>query len=206
MDQKDMILQKSMALFFRCGIKSVTMDDVARELAISKKTLYKFVNDKTDLVKQVMTVNLEQDQCVFEELFTSGLNAIDELFEVTKVINEKLTDFHPSIHYDLNKYYPEAWALYTQHKLEFIYQCMVRNMENGIKEGLYRDNLNVSVIARIYITRMEDMFNPEVFPPDLYEFNTVYLELMRYHIRGIASEKGIKYLSKKIETMKTNLL
>ncbi|MCB0428912.1 MAG: TetR/AcrR family transcriptional regulator [Flavobacteriales bacterium] len=204
--QRIKIIQKAGELFLRCGVRSLTMDDVSRELAISKKTLYKHVSDKSDLVQQVMKFHLEEDQQCFQELQEGDLNAIDELFEVSRVVSEKLSSFHPSVLFDLQKYYPEAWELFQNHKTEFIYNCMARNMERGIQQGLYRDNLNIPVIAKIYIARMDIVFNVDIFPADQFRTHEVYVEMLRYHVRGIASEKGIKYLVKKLQNMQTNLL
>ena len=199
------IIHQVNALFMRCGIKSVTMDDIARELKISKKTLYQFVTDKADLVCKTIT-----QHCALEEKITSQIleqyeNAIDELVGITMHVSEQLQQIHPSIHYDLEKYYPDAWKVFNDHKERHIFKCVSGNLTQGILQGLYRKNLNVPIIAKIYISRIDVLFDGAVFPPNEYSFKEVFYEMMRYHIRGIASEKGIAYLTEKIKKEKLSL-
>jgi TetR/AcrR family transcriptional regulator, cholesterol catabolism regulator len=199
-EKESVILEHVRKIFMRYGIRSVTMDDISRELKISKKTLYKFVTDKQDLVVKVMNSECLSDQCMFTEIVGQSKNAIDELLNVTAHIGQKIQQFHPSIHYDLEKYYPEAWELFNKHKGTFVYECVVNNLRRGMKEGLYRDTLQPEIISKIYVTRIDMIFDPEIFPQPDFQFGEVYKEMMRYHIRGIASEKGIKYLLDKLKS------
>jgi outer membrane protein TolC len=106
---------------------------------------------------------------------------------------------HPSVHFDLQKYHPEAWELLQSAERADIYKCIAENLKKGMAEGLYRDDLDIDVIARIYISRFDVTFDGELFPADKYRFEDVIWELFRYHIRGIASDKGVKYLVKKVK-------
>ncbi len=189
----------------RYGIKSVTMDDVARNLGMSKKTLYKYVTDKRDLVKKVMMMGRQEDVRVISEVMSKNLNAIDENFEISKFVVEKVKNIHPSIFYDLEKYYSDAWKVFEEHKQEFIYDCVYQNLEKGMKEGLYRNDLNASIISKLYVSKMDDIWDTQLFPPGEYRFDKVYMEMFRYHIRGIASDKGIEYLIEKVKKEKSNL-
>lgn len=199
------IFEQTYLLFLRCGIKSVSMDDVARELKISKKTLYQHVKDKNDLVCKSLTFHCKCEIDITEDIISRNSNAIDELIEINKYVAGKLKEVHPSIHYDLEKFYPEAWKIFTVHKLEHIYSCVMQNLEKGIKQGLYRSNIHIAVIAKIYISRIDAIFDPVVFPSDKFKFTEVHAEMLRYHIRGIASEKGIKYLAQRMKNEKLNL-
>lgn len=183
----------------RCGVKSVTMDDVSRELKISKKTLYKYFKDKPDLVNQVLIQHCKEEVVSTSIISENFDNAIDELIEITKYVGVQLQQIHPSIHYDLEKYYPEAWKVFTEHKEKYIYECVSKNLKRGIDQGLYRSNLNIPIISKIYISRIDIVFDSTVFPVDQFKFTDVHTEMMRYHIRGIASEKGIRYLLEKIK-------
>ncbi len=200
------LLQPICKLFMRNGIKSMTMDDIARSMGMSKKTLYKSFKDKGDLVYQVLENHLEEDKTALDKICSSGLNAIDEMFEITKHVGEQIKDIHPSIHFDLEKYYPEAWQVFNDYKFNYIYSSVKANLEKGIKENLYRENLNASIVAKIHISRIDIMFDPKVFPVSEYKFGDVVTEMMRYHIRGIASEKGIKYMIKKFNITNPDLL
>jgi len=203
--KKQAILEQVAELFMRYGIKSVTMDDVAKSLKMSKKTLYQYVTDKADLVRQVMAGHCEVEMSACEIIRQNNLdNAMDELLEMTKFVTGQIKEIHPSIHYDLEKYYPEAWGEFESYKLDYIQRSVADNLERGIQQGLYRDNINIPIIARLYVYKLDMFFDPEVFPPKEFNFMDVYMEMMRYHIRGVASEKGLAYLAKKAAQEKLN--
>ncbi|MGD1846840.1 MAG: TetR/AcrR family transcriptional regulator [Salibacteraceae bacterium] len=198
-EKKRQILEQADEVFMRLGIKSVTMDDMARNLGISKKTLYQYVSDKNDLVFQTLQINCDYEEKVIRDICTRELNAIDESFEVSKWVVGQLKRIHPSIHYDLEKYHPEAFHHFRKAQTNTVYECIEGNLRKGMQEGLYRDDLNVHVIATVYLARMDVVFDGQLFPPTKYDFAEVYLETFRYHIRGIASEKGIEYLVEKVK-------
>ena len=198
------IVQKAASVFMRCGLKSVTMDDVARELHVSKKTLYKYVNDKRDLLCKVMEGHCCEEKSTMENIMAQNMNAIDEIIAIGKHVSAKLGQLHSSIHYDMEKYYPEVWGIFQEYKNEYIYSCIVSNLEKGIKENFYRDNLHADIIAKLYLSKIDLVFDPKLFPPEVYNFADVYMELMRYHIRGIASKKGMEYLKDKVQKENLN--
>ena len=200
MDERGIeLLGKTAELFMRFGIKSMTMDDIARQLGVSKKTLYLYVSDKNDLVEQVMSAIVAHEKALTNRLCEQYPNAIDLLFELTKEISKKFGQIHPSINYDMQKYHPKAWGIFEAFRTDFIAGCIEDNIQKGIEQGLYRDNIDSYVISRLYAAKMDMCSDGQVFPPDRYNFKTIHLELMRYHIRGIASEKGLKYLRKKVK-------
>jgi TetR/AcrR family transcriptional regulator, cholesterol catabolism regulator len=183
----------------RYGVKSMTMDDVARHLTISKKTLYQYVSDKNDLVLKSMSRIIEHEKAVAQHLCDAHKNAIDMLFALSKDVASKYNQMHPSVNYDLQKYHPEAWSLFREFQTKFVTDCIQENIERGIKQGLYRDNLDPFLIAHFYSSKLHMCSDGELFPADKYSFSKIHLEMMRYHIRGIASEKGLDYLKKKIK-------
>ena len=193
-----------MGLFLQFGIKSLTMDDVARKLGISKKTLYKHVTDKNDLVTKVMEEGCNIEVDFIEKVSKAKLNAIDENFEISKFVKEKVTHMHPSIFYDMQKYHPKAWGVMESHRSNFIATWVEKNLKKGIKEGLFRKDLNVDVAKDLYLGHVENMMTERFPSMKQYSFTEVYLELFRYHIRGIASEKGIKYLIEKVTKEKSD--
>jgi TetR/AcrR family transcriptional regulator, cholesterol catabolism regulator len=200
MDEKQIeLLGKTAQLFMRFGIKSMTMDDIARQLGISKKTLYTFVSDKNDLVIKVLQSIVDHEKQMVGLLCEKHENAIDMLFELSKEISQKFGQIHPSIHYDMEKYHPEANTIFQEFKTTFIANCIMQNIERGIEQGLYRDNLDPFVISRLYAGKMEMCSDGSTFPADKYSYHSIHLELMRYHIRGIASETGLAYLKQKIK-------
>lgn len=204
-DKGTEIIAKVSALLMQYGIKSMTMDDISRQLGISKKTLYQYVSDKNDLVVKVMSAIVAAEKHVANSLCEANPNAIDMVFELTKEMSQKFGQTHPSIHYDLQKYHPEAWEIFTDFKESFIADCMKDNIERGIEQGLYRSNIDPFIISRVYTAKVEFCFDGVTFPPSKYDFSKIHLEMMRYHVRGIASDKGLEYLKEKVNKEKFEL-
>ena len=198
MSKLNQILQATLEFYLRHGIKSVTMDDIAREQGISKKTLYQFVKDKTDLVYRVIKYHLGMQRDYISKTFTDDYNAIDELFGITEFVCMQLQEMHPSVMYDLQKYYPDAWKLFLKHKQEFIYGIILNNIQKGRKQGIYRKNFQAAMVAKFYIMRMEALRDISIFPVNEYQFADLIFEYRNHHIRGIVNEKGIKYFEKKL--------
>jgi hypothetical protein len=181
------------------GIKSVSMDDIAQHLSISKKTLYQYFKDKADLVTKVVnTHNCDSDQ-KFVEIVNSNMNAIDALIMVSKHLIEMLKGMNPPILYDLRKYYPELTKELIVNRKEHVHNNIKNNLLKGISEGLYREDMNPDVISAIYIKRMDDI----IFEDELQQINLpqheLFTQLFIYHIHGIVSTKGLKYFENKIK-------
>ncbi len=193
------IIEQAGKVFMRLGVRSVNMDDIAQHLRISKKTLYQYVKDKNELVQRAVQQICDHHRSCICSIRSKDLNAIDENFEIARFIAGQLGQMHPSIHFDLQKYHAEAWDLLQRTERADIFECVTANMEKGIEQGLYREDLNIPVIARIYIARFDATFDGELFPANEFNFDDVVWEMFRYHIRGIASEKGSKYLIKKVK-------
>ncbi len=196
--KKKDILDQAHKLFMRFGIKSMTMDDVATQLRVSKKTLYEHFTDKNDLVEQVVAGVCKHHRTNIDGICTKGLNAIDENHEITTFIVAQIGGVHPSVQFDLQKYHPKAWGLLEEQERTDIFRCVSANLKKGIKEGLYREDLDVEVITRIYLARMDATWDGRVFPQDRFNIKDVLWKNFEYHIRGIASKKGIEYLEKKV--------
>jgi AcrR family transcriptional regulator len=186
------------------GIKSITMDDVSRELGVSKKTLYQFVTDKDDLVGKFIDNEIAIRQEEICKCFRTGLNAIDELFEISIFMNKILRNQNPATEYDLKKYYPEHYQKIVKTRREGIYSYILTNLNNGKKEGLYRDDLNNEIIARLYLSRSESIHVSDLFTIEEYTSHELFMELIKYHVRGIATQKGISVLEQKIKELETN--
>jgi AcrR family transcriptional regulator len=181
------------------GIKSVTMDDVARELAISKKTLYQYFSDKNDLVHKVVELEMRERTGYFEKMCCDNMNAIEQVFEVHKILHKMIKDYNPATEYDLKKYYPELYTKIIKARRERIYNNIIANLKKGKAEGLYRSELNEDIIAKLQISRVEAAFDNQIFSQDEMLSDRIFIEIFVYHIRGIATEKGLKELDKEIE-------
>lgn len=201
MDQKATeIINRAMRVFMRYGIKSVNMDDISRQLGISKKTLYKYVSDKTDLVKKAFRFHCDAEDKQLKEISDKNLNAIDESFEVMRMVMNMISDLHPSVLYDLQKYHPELMSEMEKERHRIMYKSIKENLERGLKEGLYREDIKPDIVASFYVSSVESIFHKLSFVDTEYTFKELYTELFRMHIRGIASDKGIQYLVEKMKT------
>ena len=192
------IIQQVSLLYMKYGIKSVTMDDVARELGVSKKTLYEHFDDKADLVKKVILYNITNIETQFNKASSKKLNALDTLMEIGNMIVRFLSDFNPSISYDLQKYYPSIWKMLIDYKKNRVFVNVKENLIKGIKEKLYREDLNPEIIARIYVSKIEATMDFDYKGSADINPIILYNELLKYHIRGIASKKGIEYFETEI--------
>ncbi len=198
-------LQKVIGFFMQNGIKSHTMDDVSRFLGISKKTLYSFVSSKNDLVNQVMTLTMEDDKAQCVHIINQGGNAIDKIYAINRKVSEKLQKTQPVVIYDLKNYYPEAWQIVQDYRSDFIYNEIKNSLEVGIEEGLFRD-FNVEIIAKANISLIYSIFEEKLFPTDKYSFTEIHKEIVKYHIRGIANENGLKYINELLNNNKEDII
>jgi AcrR family transcriptional regulator len=202
-DELKNILLKVRGLYIKYGIKSITMDDVARELGISKKTLYQYVTDKEDLVGKFIDNEIAQRQEDICKCFRIGFNAIEELFEISMFMNKIMQRFNSTTEHDLKKYYPDYYEKTLKARREGIYNYILVNLKKGINEGLYRKELNKEVIAKLYLWRSENAHLDELFTVEEFTSIKLFIELLTYHVRGIATEKGILVLEKKIKELET---
>jgi DNA-binding XRE family transcriptional regulator len=197
------ILLKVRELYMKYGIKSITMDDVAGELGISKKTLYLYVTDKDDLVGKFVDNEIEIRKEEICKCFRIGFNAIEELFEISIFMNKLMRDQNPATEHDLKKYYPQHFQKSVKARREGIYDYILLNLKKGVNEGLYRKELDREVIAKLYLWRVENISINDMFTVEEFTSIKLFLEVLTYHIRGIASEKGITVLEKKIKELES---
>lgn len=196
MDKKGAeLLEKASGLFMTLGIKSLTMSDISSKLGISKKTLYNYVTDKNDLVLKCIDLHINTNECEMSEVCQGCDNAIEELISFSKFAGEKMSAIHPSIFYDLQKYHPEAWNKLNAFEENTILNVTKNNLKRGIEEGLFRDDLNVNVIAQIYLSMVQNIFHNNVAVLSGLPMTEYYNNVFNYHIRGIASEAGIKRIN-----------
>ena len=195
------LLKKVSALYRKYGIKSVTMDDVAHELGMSKKTLYQFVSDKTELVQQVVE---HVRQCNFSSMKKkegTNLNAIEELIEVSQHVNTVMKDHSPAYEYDLKKYYPDIYRSLMSARRKLMYESMIANIRKGKKEGIYREELDEKIIAKLHLLRIENLRSNEIFGEDEMHSPKFFREIFVYHIHGLATDKGLKILRDNVDKL-----
>ena len=201
---KDIILKKTGERFLKLGFKSVTMDDIADELAISKKTIYKYFNNKQDLVEQTVTHIHEACLCAIDGVCNVGFNAIHENFEVKKVFKDLLKSNDDSPMYQLKKYYPKIYEKVMSKEFLMFQECISKNIEKGIDEGLYRKDINKSVVTRLYFALVMAVHDENLFKYNKNTINKLEIDVLEYHTRAIATDKGIKELEKQLKELNTN--
>ena len=188
------LLQKSRELFMKFGIKSLTMDDIARELCISKKTIYQSVDNKAELVEKVIQNYLEEEGTDLDTIYSKSGNAVEEIIAIIDYFINRMREFNSTAVYDMKKHYPAAWELYNRYRFDSALRRVTENLQRGVSEGSYRPDINADAIARIYIGGIDNLLNPEYFPVGEYQFLEIYKEYLNYHLRGIVTLNGLKIL------------
>jgi AcrR family transcriptional regulator len=201
--KKQHIISESIQLFLKFGVKSLTMEDIARKLGISKKTLYAHVKDKEDLLLQAVILFGKFEDKQLNEICSRGLNAIDESLEIKKWVLDMIQNIHPSVAYDIEKFHPAVSKRMKTSRHENVYRSIFQNIVKGQKEGLYRSDINADILAKLYIGRMESIFDQELFPSTTYNVSDVYMEWFIYHIHGMATSKGLQLLENNFKNNKT---
>lgn len=196
-EQQEKWLKRVEELFLRFGIKSITMDDVARELGISKKTLYQFVESKDDLVQKMLTRHIEQEKLTCKMLFGAAGNALEEMYVVIEGDTQQLKQMKANIIHDLQRYHHEAWEKVSEYQRGFLYSVVRNNLERGMREGLYRADLDVDIITKLHISGSIQLFNEDIFPHAHYKYDEVFRAFMVHYLYGIVSEKGLEHLKQK---------
>ena len=196
MEIQERILQKATDLFVRYGIRSVTMDEIALQLGISKKTIYQFYADKNELVNAVLEQYLEHNRKCCDRDRQQAKNAIHEIFLAMEMVQEMFENMNTSMLYDLEKYHPKAYQKFEKYKYEFLHRVIRENIEKGIREELYRDDFDKTIITAIRLETMLLPFNQDVFPKNKYNLAQVQQQLMEHYLFGIASVKGHKLILK----------
>lgn len=195
------IIRKALELFNSYGIKSVSMDDISRELGISKKTLYRFVKDKQELVGKAISYNFKSNAQKIEKILDPSFNAIEEVLAIVRFFIEMHQSHSPNMIFDLQKFYPEEYKSFRdirKSKLNVFYE---NNFKKGISEGLYRKNIDVSIVKRIIILLSNIIIENDTFTIKEVTSARFIKELYSYHLHGIISEKGLKILEKELNTI-----
>lgn len=195
------IISKAYNVFVQNGIKNVSMDDLCRNMGISKKTLYKYVTNKIDLMQKISVYVQEQIQNRIEKLDSDEYNAIDVLLEMSKASTESHIRINPIVNFEIRKYYPQVYESYINKKKELIVNAIKKNLEKGINEGLYRQDLNKEIVALLYFKKIEEFHVIEGEDLKDFSYSNIFEVMFENHIRGISNQKGIEYF----EQQKTKL-
>jgi AcrR family transcriptional regulator len=190
MQTKQKILDTTFNLYMRYGIKSVSMDDISSELGMSKKTLYQHIENKDDLVRQVITKYIEDDEKEILEISKRSKNAIDEMIGIARHVLYFLRQMKPSLIYDLKKYHRDSWRIIDEKHFQQVHTIIRNNLERGIREGLYRSEITPNIIATFYTKVTEIVVDESVFPINNYKHQDLFISHVNYHMCGIVNEQG----------------
>lgn len=197
---REKILAEAEKQFWKFGVKSVTMNDIACQLGISKKTIYQHFADKDDIVLQVMKSHLERDQHEMVCMAIEAVNPVQELLSMSEMMRQKNHEVNPSTLVDIQRHYPKAWAVFVDFKEKYIITSLTQNVKTGILQGLYRPDLDIEVMARLRIESIQLGFDDRVFPNARTQMLTIQEQLLHHFVRGLLTEKGFaiynQYLKK----------
>lgn len=190
MDTRQRIEDQARQLFMRFGIRSVSMDDIARAVGMSKKTIYASFADKDALVEAVIGRHIRESEERIAALILESANAVDEILLTMRLFECQFRNLNPIVLHDLRKFHPSAYRLIEEHKRKFVLQTMRVNMERGIREGLFRTDMDVEIMARFQLESMMLAFDTQLFPTDHFNLGDVSREIHRHYLFGMCTPYG----------------
>lgn len=193
-DHIERIIQGGEELFMQAGIKSVTMDDIAKHLGMSKKTIYTFFNDKNELVIALMKKKLNDDKCHIQSIINDSSNVIEEMINMMKCSEEIFSRINPIVIHDMQKYHPDAWIEFQKFKADVLVKTLEELLKKGIQQGFVRDDLDVKVLAKMRVNQVEMGFNTAIFPVSEFSTWKVQYQLMEHFNYGICTLRGHELL------------
>ncbi|HEY8784241.1 MAG TPA: TetR/AcrR family transcriptional regulator [Mucilaginibacter sp.] len=195
MSQTERIIQGGEELFLTAGIKSVTMDDIARHLGMSKKTIYQFFKDKNELVIALVKKKLREDEEQMNDIISKSGNVIEEMINMMKCSEDIFSRINPIVVHDMQKYHPDAWKQFQTFKADVLVHTLEQLLTKGIKQGYIRPDIDVKILARMRVSQVELGFNTSIFP--IAEFNTwkVQYQFLEHFNYGVCTLKGYKLLN-----------
>lgn len=200
---REEILEKTAEMFERYGVRSVTMDDIANKIAISKKTIYQHFKDKKEIVKESVRFIMEKDFQKMEALQKSAKDEIHELVLISQMFREQVKNMNPSLLFDLKKYHLEGWNMYLEMKDRCFSNTIVASLERGKKVGLFRKEIDTAVITKMRMVQVEAGFNPDIFPSSEFDITEVQMQVFEHFVFGITTKKGRELFEKYSEEAQT---
>ncbi|WP_448518126.1 TetR/AcrR family transcriptional regulator [Rhodoflexus sp.] len=194
MELKERILKEADQLFHAYGIRSVSMDDIARKVGVSKKTIYQYYKDKDDLVSVMVHEMLSQDIRDFQLISERARDAVEEITLGAEQIKKMIRMVNPVVVFDLQKYHPNAWSIYKRFKEQYFLGALIKLMQRGVEEGYFRKEINIEVLAKMRVEQVQMGFDPTLFPFDKYNVLDVQWEFFDHFVHGIVTLKGYSKL------------
>lgn len=202
MNIRDRIISFTVELLLKVGPRSLTMQDIATGLGLSKKTLYLYFQNKEELIEETARTFIRFEQAEATAITLQSENALDEMLKITTIAVKTYKTCSPNIIYETKKYHPEVWKLFESHIDGFIRQKIQDNLIRGIEEGLYRREINPEIISKMRIVQIGSVFNQEIFPSWQYDFREIDIQLIAMYLYGIVTEEGRAILQKNEELIR----
>tara|TARA_R110002167_G_scaffold70337_3_gene198192 strand:+ start:1823 stop:2476 length:654 start_codon:yes stop_codon:yes gene_type:complete len=191
---KTKIINKAIDMFLKIGFKTLTVDDIASEMGISKRTIYEHFHKKHDLVEAATIHLYEKISNGIDEIFAMNKNPIEELFVIKDFVMENLKNESSSPFYQLQKYYPQIYGSLMSRQFIKMNECVLENLKKGIEQRLYRDDINLRLISRFYFAGINSIKDAELFNPIQFNTREVQQTYLEYHLRAICTQKGIDFM------------
>lgn len=190
---KDRIIQHCTTVFKRLGIRIVSMDEIALQMGISKKTLYQHFKTKEEIVREVMIRELEADKCQVHLMSNQGLNPIEGFIRLAVYFIKDLNEMNPVIFHEIKKYYPEVWAIYAQHRDHFVYEQVSCNIQQGISAAIYRNDFDLDLAVRFHLGTIDMIFSSPIFHGK--NIGQAFGEHVLMYLYGIATPEGVALIN-----------
>jgi AcrR family transcriptional regulator len=193
---KEKIINKATDLFLSLGFKSVTMDDIANELGISKKTIYTYFDNKSCLIEAGTSYLFKKITDGIKDIKTKSLDPINELHDIKIFLMNSLKGEKTSPYHQLQKYYPSIHRELKKKKFDFVLESTKKSLDEGVKQGIFREKINTDLISRLYFNGIIGIKNLEIFPLESFNPEILMENYLEYHIRAIVTDKGLEKLKK----------
>lgn len=191
LEVKDYIIQESDKLFCQYGFKSVTMDDIAKHLGMSKKTIYQHFRDKDELVNILIKDKLNTQDCTMDLSAKTARDAVEEIFFAIESMQDLLTGMNPKLFYDLQKYHPKAWLYFKNFREKKLGNTILENLQRGVKEGVYRSEIKIDILVQMRLAQLDIIFNQhDHYTMNKYTIAQVMIEVTGHFLHGVCNEKG----------------
>lgn len=190
MSIKSSLFASARDMFLKYGVKSVSMDDIARLLGVSKKTIYQSVENKKGLIHAVIKTFVKEEHSAIGKITSTTENAVEEMVSIARHVLKSMKMMNPTLTYDLKKYYPGTWEFVEEHHFSHIEKVIRKNLIRGKVEGLYRDNINENILSKMYVGMAQLIVTEHIFSFKEHELSTLFQNYIEYHLNGILNERG----------------
>lgn len=191
------ILHNIRDIALREGINKISVAEICKKLKITRKELFTHFKNENELVEKVLELERDAFKVIFDEFNFDGMNAIDILFIVSKEMARKYRSVTPALTMALKNQYSEVYSDHFKKRIDFIFDKIKINLQKGISQGMYRSDFPIELVARLYISRLIDLHNPEFFPPEKFSFQTLFEVMFENFVRSIATADGLQYFEQK---------